>query len=82
MLHRPTGGVRDPALRRAFRVSGREEGGIDHARVLLGAGFAPETASRFVVGDAEPGLPWPKDHFDLISRAGKARSIAMMSSLI
>jgi SAM-dependent methyltransferase len=46
------------------------EGGIDKARELLGGGRASEAASRFVVGDAEAGLPWPKGHFDLIFARG------------
>jgi SAM-dependent methyltransferase len=41
-------------------------GGIDKARELLGEGPTGEIASRFVVGDAETSLPWPKDHFNLI----------------
>jgi SAM-dependent methyltransferase len=45
-------------------------GGIDKARELLGAGPSGEIASRFVVGDAETSLPWPKGHFDLIFGRG------------
>jgi SAM-dependent methyltransferase len=45
-------------------------GGIDKARELLGEGRTGEIASRFVVGDAESGLPWPKSHFDLIFARG------------
>jgi hypothetical protein len=37
---------------------------------LLGEGLTGEIASRFVVGDAEAGLPWPKAHFDLIFARG------------
>jgi SAM-dependent methyltransferase len=45
-------------------------GGIDKARELLGEGPWGEIASRFVVGDVEAGLPWPKAHFDLIFARG------------
>jgi SAM-dependent methyltransferase len=45
-------------------------GGIDKARELLGEGRAAETGRRFVVGDAEAGLPWPQGHFDLIFARG------------
>lgn len=41
-------------------------GGIDKARELVGS----EAAARFVVGDAEAGLPWPTGHFDLIFARG------------
>jgi SAM-dependent methyltransferase len=46
------------------------KGGIDKARELLGAGHESDIAARFVVGDAEAGLPWPKGHFDLIFARG------------
>ena len=45
-------------------------GGIDRARELLGAKSQDEVRARFVVGDAEAGLPWPKRHFDLIFARG------------
>jgi SAM-dependent methyltransferase len=45
-------------------------GGIDKAHQLLGASCRGEIATRFVVGDAEAGLPWPKGYFDLVFARG------------